>query len=349
MHRYWERQNRSDFSQRQEGRRWISVLFLHLACHVSNFRAFLRISVAMPALNTPDLKRSKHWKYRASQACLHFRSLSRTLPHSWNSYRYLDIDIRVEREAVSREIATHDIVVDLIAFANPSLYVTNPLAVYELNFEVSTTCSREAPCRLYLGPNARCCQALRRETDFRTNLLSLFILLSRRTWLSCASASSTTRGSFSSRLARSKSCLHPQSHIPTNKMSVPGFACRVLVRSKVFCTAFFWRPFCLLHMLQVYGITSYAASGGSNPAGAGNCIFSEDVTPLIMGPVSSQRWIYASAKQLLERVCCFPERAHDCTSHTMLTKTAIIIVIASPFAIPSTTVKHDFWNNGVYI
>jgi UDP-apiose/xylose synthase len=30
--------------------------------------------------------------------------------------------------------------------------------------------------------------------------------------------------------------------------------------------------------------------------------FSEDMTPLIMGPISNQRWTYASAKQLLERV-----------------------------------------------
>lgn len=29
---------------------------------------------------------------------------------------------------------------------------------------------------------------------------------------------------------------------------------------------------------------------------------SEDTTPLIMGPINEQRWIYASAKQLLERV-----------------------------------------------
>ncbi len=31
-------------------------------------------------------------------------------------------------------------------------------------------------------------------------------------------------------------------------------------------------------------------------------MFSEDTTPLIMGPINEQRWIYASAKQLLERV-----------------------------------------------
>lgn len=32
------------------------------------------------------------------------------------------------------------------------------------------------------------------------------------------------------------------------------------------------------------------------------CVFSEDSTPLIMGPINEHRWIYASAKQLLERV-----------------------------------------------
>lgn len=40
-------------------------------------------------------------------------------------------------------------------------------------------------------------------------------------------------------------------------------------------------------------------------AGLGNenaTAFAEDSSPMIMGPVKNQRWIYACGKQLLERV-----------------------------------------------
>ena len=54
---------------------------------------------------------------------------------------------------------------------------------------------------------------------------------------------------------------------------------------------------------EVYGITAakaaeqFGLSSKENP-----CEFIEDETPLIMGPVKNHRWIYACAKQLLERV-----------------------------------------------
>lgn len=53
---------------------------------------------------------------------------------------------------------------------------------------------------------------------------------------------------------------------------------------------------------EVYGMT--AAKAGENfglSSDQHTCEFEEDTTPLIMGPVKNQRWIYASAKQLLER------------------------------------------------
>src|SRR5262249_43519996 len=43
-------------------------------------------------------------------------------------------DIRHEREATQAMIDRADVVVDLIAHANPSLYVAKPLEVFELNF-----------------------------------------------------------------------------------------------------------------------------------------------------------------------------------------------------------------------
>ena len=51
---------------------------------------------------------------------------------------------------------------------------------------------------------------------------------------------------------------------------------------------------------EVYGITA-AQCVGKGPMEL-PCPFAEDTTPLIMGPVNEQRWIYACAKQLLERV-----------------------------------------------
>jgi UDP-apiose/xylose synthase len=51
---------------------------------------------------------------------------------------------------------------------------------------------------------------------------------------------------------------------------------------------------------EVYGTTvSHAAQRQFTPE---TDIFDEDKTPLVLGPVSAQRWTYACAKQLLERV-----------------------------------------------
>lgn len=50
---------------------------------------------------------------------------------------------------------------------------------------------------------------------------------------------------------------------------------------------------------EVYGKTLAGLSGGKKPD---DYILKEDQTNLIMGPVSTQRWSYASAKQLLERI-----------------------------------------------
>ncbi len=43
--------------------------------------------------------------------------------------RYLNYDIRTKTEEIEEEVRTHDLIVDLIAFANPSLYVSNPVDV----------------------------------------------------------------------------------------------------------------------------------------------------------------------------------------------------------------------------
>jgi len=55
---------------------------------------------------------------------------------------------------------------------------------------------------------------------------------------------------------------------------------------------------------EVYGRTVVAILDGKipDPENPEYATFSEDTTAMIMGPVSKHRWIYASAKQLLERV-----------------------------------------------
>jgi len=47
---------------------------------------------------------------------------------------YINGDIRQDRGRVDRLIREADLVVDLIAYANPSLYITMPLEVFHLNF-----------------------------------------------------------------------------------------------------------------------------------------------------------------------------------------------------------------------
>jgi UDP-apiose/xylose synthase len=51
---------------------------------------------------------------------------------------------------------------------------------------------------------------------------------------------------------------------------------------------------------EVYGRT--IGSYVSQPQGASGEPFNEDTTPFVLGPISAQRWTYACAKQLLERL-----------------------------------------------
>jgi len=54
---------------------------------------------------------------------------------------------------------------------------------------------------------------------------------------------------------------------------------------------------------EVYGKTiAHFLEGNQSASDPGNYILKEDESPLIMGPISAQRWSYACAKQLLERV-----------------------------------------------
>src|SRR4028119_2193524 len=124
------------------------------------------------------------------------------------NFSYIDHDIRQGGDALEKLVESHDVVVDLVALANPALYVTNPVDVFELNF---------------------------------TENLKIVDLCQKH----------------GKRIVQFSTC-------------------------------------------EVYGKT-VASVLGKDPAEM-PFPFQEDTTPLIMGPVENHRWIYACAKQLLERV-----------------------------------------------
>jgi len=122
--------------------------------------------------------------------------------------RYLHLDICTQGSELEAEVEAHDLVIDLVAIANPGLYVTDPLGVFELNF--------------------------------------------------------------------------------TENLKIVEFCAKHQKRIVQFSTC------------EVYGRTAPSTMGldpAENP-----CPFQEDESPMIMGPVKNHRWIYACAKQLLERV-----------------------------------------------
>ena len=124
----------------------------------------------------------------------------------------------IERDVTDRScdldgaVAAADVVVDLVAHANPGIYVRSPLEVFRLNFQENLRIA---------------------ESCIRNNR----------------------------RLIQFSSC-------------------------------------------EVYGKTPVAVLGSliADPENPAYATFAEDRTDLIMGPVGRHRWIYACAKQLLERV-----------------------------------------------
>ena len=121
---------------------------------------------------------------------------------------YIHFDIRGNERELERLTAEHDLIIDLVAMANPSLYVSNPVDVFKLNF--------------------------------------------------------------------------------MGNLKIAEFCVKHKKRIVQFSTC------------EVYGITSARAFGKDSSRYP--TPFVEDETPLIMGPVKNHRWIYACAKQLLERV-----------------------------------------------
>jgi nucleoside-diphosphate-sugar epimerase len=121
---------------------------------------------------------------------------------------FIACDIRSDGDAIEKLVKTHEPVIDLVALANPSLYVSRPLQVFELNFTENLKI-------------AEMCVGHRK------------------------------------RLIQFSTC-------------------------------------------EVYGKTP-AGLPGHEPKEQPRP-FHEDSSPMILGPTGMQRWIYACAKQLLERV-----------------------------------------------
>ncbi len=149
-------------------------------------------------------------KHHITGVDIHGDKLDSVAEHS--RFTYLNRDIRQSQDELNELIKGTDLVIDLIAHANPELYVSRPLDVFHLNFSENLKI-------------AECC--VRQQK----------------------------------RLIQFSSC-------------------------------------------EVYGKTLAAIApdqvkDAEDPALAR---FSEEDTPFILGPVNRHRWIYACAKQLLERV-----------------------------------------------
>ena len=125
---------------------------------------------------------------------------------------FIQQDIRDKDWKLAPLVADSDLVIDLIAYANPGLYIRMPLEVFRLNFTENLKIAES------------CVRHKRRLIQFST--------------------------------------------------------------------------------CEVYGrtVASIPNIGLANPDDPAHATFSEDHSELILGPVSKHRWIYASAKQLLERV-----------------------------------------------
>ncbi|MDD5306533.1 MAG: bifunctional UDP-4-keto-pentose/UDP-xylose synthase [Deltaproteobacteria bacterium] len=141
---------------------------------------------------------------------IHSDKIGELLEHP--GFTFVRQDIRDTGFEVERLVAEADVVIDLIAYANPGLYLRQPLDVFHLNFTENMKI-------------AEACVARGR------------------------------------RLVQFSSC-------------------------------------------EVYGKTVARAAPGKliDPEDPALATFREDETDFILGPVSKHRWIYASAKQLLERV-----------------------------------------------
>jgi UDP-apiose/xylose synthase len=144
--------------------------------------------------------------YHVTALDIESEKLEGAIGHS--KFTYYDHDIRQGGDQLEKLVRDNDIIVDLVAMANPSLYVSNPIDVFDLN--------------------------------------------------------------FTENLKIAELCLKHQKRI------IQFSTC------------------------EVYGKT-VAGVLGKDPAEM-PFPFAEDSSPMIMGPICAHRWIYASAKQLLERV-----------------------------------------------
>ena len=92
------------------------------------------ISIPSPPAILKDTDwRCSGWIFRSTRS-----GTSATIPR----FGFLEGDITINREWVEYHIKKADVVVPLVAIANPAQYVTDPLRVFELDFEANLSIVR---------------------------------------------------------------------------------------------------------------------------------------------------------------------------------------------------------------
>lgn len=79
------------------------------------------------------LKHRPDWEIIATD--LHTDKLGESLSHP--RFHFTQGDIRKNKDWVEQQVKSCDVVLPLVAIANPAIYVQNPLAVFELDFEAN--------------------------------------------------------------------------------------------------------------------------------------------------------------------------------------------------------------------
>ena len=74
------------------------------------------------------IKRGEHEVTGVDTSCAKIESVQDS------SFTFHHADIRTAEPLVERLVRESDVLIDLVAYANPSLYVTSPLEVFDLNF-----------------------------------------------------------------------------------------------------------------------------------------------------------------------------------------------------------------------
>lgn len=104
------------------------------------------------------------------------------------AFTFVKADMRTDGTLVDQLISRADLVVDLVAYANPSMYVTSPLEVFELNFlqnlEIAKRCAHHRKRLIQYSSAEVYGKAVSGETACREDATdSLFGPVHRQRWI----------------------------------------------------------------------------------------------------------------------------------------------------------------------